>query len=72
MIDTGTTLALAARSLKENGALRTYALVSHGASPRASPATFNRSQATGLFSEASMSVIENLPLEKLVVRICSS
>jgi len=50
MIDTGTTLTLAARSLKENGALRTYALVSHG-----------------LFSEASMNVIENLPLETLVV-----
>jgi len=50
MIDTGTTLALAARSLKENGASRTYALVSHG-----------------LFSEASMNVIENLPLETLVV-----
>ncbi len=32
MIDTGTTLALAARSLKENGASRTYALVSHGGS----------------------------------------
>jgi ribose-phosphate pyrophosphokinase len=32
MIDTGTTLTLAARSLKENGALRTYALVSHGES----------------------------------------
>jgi ribose-phosphate pyrophosphokinase len=50
MIDTGTTLTLAARSLKENGALRTYALVSHG-----------------LFSEASMNVIEDLPLETLVV-----
>jgi len=50
MIDTGSTLALAARSLKENGASRTYALVSHG-----------------LFSEVSMSVIENLPLETLVV-----
>ncbi|KAI9462543.1 phosphoribosyl pyrophosphokinase [Russula earlei] len=50
MIDTGSTLTLAARSLKENGASKTYALVSHG-----------------LFSEASMSVIENLPLETLVV-----
>ncbi|KAH9992481.1 phosphoribosyl pyrophosphokinase [Russula vinacea] len=50
MIDTGTTLSLAARSLKENGASRTYALVSHG-----------------LFSEVSMNVIENLPLETLVV-----
>ncbi|KAH9977422.1 phosphoribosyl pyrophosphokinase [Russula compacta] len=51
MIDTGSTLALAARSLKENGASRTYALVSHA----------------GLFSEVSMNVIESLPLETLVV-----
>ncbi|KAI0291402.1 phosphoribosyl pyrophosphokinase [Russula brevipes] len=50
MIDTGKTLALAARSLKENGAYRTYALASHG-----------------LFSEVNMSVIEDLPLDVLVV-----
>ncbi|KAI0263744.1 phosphoribosyl pyrophosphokinase [Gloeopeniophorella convolvens] len=50
MIDTGTTLSLAARSLKENGALRTIALVSHG-----------------LFSETRMSLLENLPLDTLVV-----
>ncbi|EPQ50598.1 phosphoribosyl pyrophosphokinase [Gloeophyllum trabeum ATCC 11539] len=30
MIDTGTTLTLAARSLKENGAQKVYALISHG------------------------------------------
>ena len=30
MIDSGKTLTLAARSLKENGVSRTYALVSHG------------------------------------------
>jgi hypothetical protein len=32
-------------------------------------AFFGCSSATGLFSEASMNVIENLPLETLVVRI---
>ncbi|KAI0062033.1 phosphoribosyl pyrophosphokinase [Artomyces pyxidatus] len=50
MIDTGKTLTLAARSLKENGAKAVHALVSHG-----------------LFSEARLSVIENLPLDSLVV-----
>ncbi|TFY82239.1 hypothetical protein EWM64_g1780 [Hericium alpestre] len=50
MIDTGKTLTLAARSLKENGAAKIHALVSHG-----------------LLSEARMSVINDLPLEKLVV-----
>ena len=37
MIATGSRLALAAQSLKENGETRTYALVSHGVS-LASPA----------------------------------
>lgn len=69
MIDTGTTLTLAARSLKENGASRTYALVSHGASLPHLPLSLSCSQAIGLFSEASMNVIDNLPLETLVVRI---
>ena len=68
MIDTGTTLALAARSLKENGAARTYALVSHGTSALKSPTFHQRfTSKAGLFSEASMNVIENLPLETLVV-----
>ena len=67
MIDTGTTLTLAARSLKENGALRAYALVSHGWALLSFPLSFADS-VVGLFSEASMNVIENLPLETLVVR----
>jgi ribose-phosphate pyrophosphokinase len=67
MIDTGTTLALAARSLKENGASTTYALVSHGMSPLHLPLYFGCSRAAGLFSEMSMNVVENLPLETLVV-----
>jgi len=71
MIDTGKTLALAARSLKDNGAVRTYALVSHGTSAYL-PLFFSGSQSAGLFSEASMNVIESLPLETLVVRICST
>ncbi|KAI0046924.1 phosphoribosyl pyrophosphokinase [Auriscalpium vulgare] len=50
MIDTGKTLTLAARSLKENGAKAVHALISHG-----------------LFSEISMGVIDNLPLDTLVV-----
>jgi ribose-phosphate pyrophosphokinase len=71
MIDTGSTLALAARSLKENGASRTYALVSHGACslPLLLLSIVRYSSAIGLFSEVSMSVIENLPLETLVVCI---
>ena len=70
MIDTGTTLTLAARSLKENGALRTYALVSHGGIllSRSRPPT---DRVVGLLSEASMNVIEDLPLETLVVRTSS-
>jgi len=50
MIDTGHTLATAARSLKENGAKTVYAIISHG-----------------LLSEASMSMIQELPIEQLVV-----
>lgn len=50
MIDTGRTLALAARTLHENGAKTIYALISHG-----------------LLSEVNMSLIDELPLVKLVV-----
>ncbi|KZT03470.1 phosphoribosyl pyrophosphokinase [Laetiporus sulphureus 93-53] len=50
MIDTGATLALAAPLLKEKGAAKVYALISHG-----------------LFAETSMSMIEALPIEQLVV-----
>ena len=50
MIDTGTTLALAARSLKENGAARTYALVSHGTSALTSP-TFSAVHKQQAFSQ---------------------
>jgi len=50
MIDSGRTLALAARTLHENGAKTIYALISHG-----------------LLSEVNMSLIEDLPIVKLVV-----
>ncbi|CCM05766.1 uncharacterized protein FIBRA_07999 [Fibroporia radiculosa] len=50
MIDTGATLALAAPLLKEKGASKVYALISHG-----------------LLSETNMSMIQELPIERLVV-----
>ncbi|KAK7688898.1 Ribose-phosphate pyrophosphokinase 2 [Cerrena zonata] len=50
MIDSGKTLAMAAQSLKEHGAKKVFALISHG-----------------LFSEAKMSMVEDLPIEQLVV-----
>lgn len=50
MIDTGSTLVLAARTLREKGAKATYALISHG-----------------LLSEANMALINELPIERLVV-----
>ncbi|VDC03874.1 unnamed protein product [Peniophora sp. CBMAI 1063] len=50
MIDSGNTLTMAARSLKENGASAVHALISHG-----------------LFSEARMHILQDLPLDSLVV-----
>jgi len=50
MIDTGTTLSLAVRTLKDKGARAIFALVSHG-----------------LLSESRMNILEELPLEHLVV-----
>jgi len=50
MIDTGRTLAIAAKSLKEHGATSVYALISHG-----------------LLSELKLSMIDELPIERLVV-----
>jgi len=50
MIDTGHTLALAAHSLKDNGAAKVFAIISHG-----------------LLSETKMSMIQELPIEQLVV-----
>ncbi|KAI0078964.1 phosphoribosyl pyrophosphokinase [Panus rudis PR-1116 ss-1] len=50
MIDTGRTLSIAAKSLKDHGAKAVYALISHG-----------------LLSETKMSMIQDLPIEQLVV-----
>lgn len=50
MIDSGKTLGMAARTLREHGAKSIYALISHG-----------------LFSETTMSEIQGLPIERLVV-----
>ncbi|CAL1703251.1 unnamed protein product [Somion occarium] len=50
MIDSGRTISVAAKSLKEHGARAVYAIVSHG-----------------LLSETKMTMIEELPLEQLVV-----
>jgi len=50
MIDTGHTLELAVRTLKDKGAKTIHALISHG-----------------LFAEADMESLQNLPLEHIVV-----
>lgn len=76
MIDTGHTLALAAPLLKEKGATKVYALISHGEHRVVlivflllvliccSPRTI-----IGLLSDVKMSVIQDLPIESLVVSI---
>ena len=72
MIDTGHTLSLAALTLKEKGASRIHALVSHGTSRRFLYHLYVllTADCIGLLSEARMSLIEDLPIEQLVV--CSS
>ncbi|KAI6107343.1 phosphoribosyltransferase-like protein [Pisolithus croceorrhizus] len=50
MIDTGSTLTLAARTLHDKGAKTIHVLISHG-----------------LFAEADMTALEQLPIEELVV-----
>ncbi|KAF8555296.1 phosphoribosyl pyrophosphokinase [Imleria badia] len=50
MVDTGHTLELAVRTLKDKGAKTIHALISHG-----------------LFAEADMDRLQNLPLEQIVV-----
>jgi ribose-phosphate pyrophosphokinase len=74
MIDTGTTLIMAARMLKENGASSVHALISHGSHFVLLIVWINQlTQSTlpvrflGLLSEANMSIIEELPIEQLVV-----
>ncbi|KAG6898764.1 hypothetical protein C0993_004469 [Termitomyces sp. T159_Od127] len=68
MIDTATTLALAARTLHDKGAKAVHALISHGSiSLISSSASLILYLESGLFSETNMSLIEALPLNELVV-----
>lgn len=67
MIDSGNTLTMAARSLKENGASAIHALISHGKSVLV-PRQVDAYGAVGLFSEARMDILQDLPLDSLVVR----
>jgi len=69
MIDTGSTLTLAARTLHEKGAKSVHALISHGicfwllySSP-----THLYPNKLGLLSETNMSLIDELPITELVV-----
>jgi len=72
MIDTGNTLALAAKTLHEKGAKAIYALISHGMLNTSNVFLFLIYYFTGLLSETNMSMIEALPIELLVVRISLS
>jgi len=68
MIDSGKTLSLAARTLHEKGAKSVHALISHGRSTTRIVLhdPFHRYLA-GLLSEANLSLVEQLPLQELVV-----
>ena len=72
MIDTGRTLAIAAKSLKEHGAQSVYAVISHGSysvTPFLSVQSLTLPvSCSGLLSELKLSMIEELPIEQLVVR----
>ena len=70
MIDSGNTLMMAARTLKEKGAKSVHALISHGmrSSWRCVP-LFIFMCFLGLLSETNLSLVEQLPLKELVVRI---
>ena len=73
MIDTGSTLMLAARTLHEKGAKSVHALISHGIGLVffilvLTPLT--HSIISGLLSEANLSLIDELPIAELVV--CTS
>lgn len=68
MIDTGSTIAMAAKTLKDNGAGKIYCLISHGQSPIEIPCMVsNYSYLVGLLAEANMATIAALPIERLVV-----
>lgn len=69
MIDTGRTLTLAAKTLHERGAKAVYALISHGSCLILIRRCFDPHRVfPGLLSETNMSLIDELPIERLVVR----
>lgn len=68
MIDSGTTLTLAARTLQEKGAKAVYALISHGDYSRLFRIKWVIETAiSGLLSETNVSLIDDLPIVQLVV-----
>ena len=68
MIDSGTTLTLAARTLQEKGAKAVYALISHGDYSRLFRFKWVIETAIlGLLSETNVSLIDDLPIVQLVV-----
>lgn len=68
MIDSGTTLTLAARTLQEKGAKAVYALISHGDYSRLFRIeSVIETAISGLLSEANVSLIDELPIVQLVV-----
>jgi hypothetical protein len=66
MIDTGQTLSLAARTLKENGARAVHACISHGEFYCLLVKRLSN-MAIALLSETNIRLIETLPLDSLVV-----
>lgn len=73
MINTGSTLTLAAQTLNDKGAKSVHALISHGKGnftvlcPRPGKLTSSYFL-PGLLSESNKSLIQLLPIERLVVR----
>jgi ribose-phosphate pyrophosphokinase len=67
MIDSGTTLSLAARTLQEKGAKAIYALISHGDYSRFFLRIVIETAISGLLSETNLSLIDELPIVQLVV-----
>jgi hypothetical protein len=68
MIDTGTTLKLAANVLAEKGAKSIYAIISHGEPvPCTIMLPFCNFLFVGLLSEANLHTIDTLPIIQLVV-----
>lgn len=73
MIDSGTTLCLAARELHEKGAKSIHAVITHGASNHPQPCSHtNGIPDLGLLSEANLSIVQDLPIDRLVVCSCLS